>query len=279
MLDGTLNHFVWPGTAREEGVVKVLITGGTGLLGAALRRHASGAGHSVRLLTRSAARPDAADDAVAGDLATGAGLADAVKGMDVVLHAASDPAQPQIVDVEGTRRLTTAARGAGVKHIVYVSIVGVDVIPYRYYACKREAETIVQACGVPYSIVRATQFHPFVSRLLGTLGRMPLVLPVPAGFWGQPVDVGEIAARLVRCVTDEPSNNIQTFGGPEVLPLGDIARAWLAAQHRRSPIVPVPVPGALAAAFRAGRNTSPTGERGRVTWTEWLQTEGDRHHG
>ena len=183
--------------------MSVLITGGTGVLGAVVVRQASLAGHSLRLLVRDTneGARQSIHERVLGDLGTGEGLEAAVAGVDAVLHLASDPGRPDLVDVEGTRRLVRAAQAGGVRHIVYVSIVGVDAIPYHYYRCKRQAELILQASDVPYSIVRATQFHTFISRLLASLARVPLVMPVPAGFVVQPVDVADVASRVVRSLT------------------------------------------------------------------------------
>ena len=98
---------------------------------------------------------------------TGEGLAAAVADVDVVIHAASDPRGDPAADEEGTRRLAAAARAAGVGHVVYVSIVGIDRIPFPYYARKLAAERALAASGQPYSILRATQFHSFVDFLLG----------------------------------------------------------------------------------------------------------------
>ena len=259
----------------------VLITGGTGVLGTVVARHASLAGHCLRLLVRDATEDSrqCIHERVLGDLATGEGVQAAVAGVDTVLHLASDPGRPDLVDVEGTRRLVRAARGAGVGHIVYVSIVGVDAIPYHYYRCKRQAELILQASNVPYSIVRATQFHPFISRLLASLARVPLVMPVPAGFVVQPVDVADVASRVVRSLTAGPSQGVTNFGGPEVLRLPDMARMWLASAHRRKPVIAVPAPGRIAAAFRRRCNIDVNSERGSMTWTEWLERELRRHGG
>jgi uncharacterized protein YbjT (DUF2867 family) len=255
--------------------VTVLITGGTGVLGSAVVRQASLAGHSLRLLVRGSSESprQSTHERVLGDLRTGEGIEAAVAGADAVLHLASDPRRPDIVDVEGTRRLVRAAQTGGVGHIVYVSIVGVDAIPYHYYRCKRQAELILQASNVPYSIVRATQFHAFISRVLAFLARMPIVMPVPAGFVAQPVDVAEVATRLLRCLTAGPSQRITNFGGPEVLRLPDMARKWMTSGRRRKPVIAVPAPGRTAAAFRKGYNVDVNSERGSITWAEWLERE------
>ncbi|HST63470.1 MAG TPA: NAD(P)H-binding protein [Longimicrobium sp.] len=254
--------------------MRILLTGGTGGLGRELVRAAEAAGHTVRIASRSA-RPG---DVPAGrewarmDLGTGQGVREALAGADAVIHAASDPRRHAEVDVQGTRRLADAARAAGTPHLVYVSIVGIDDIPFAYYRAKLAAERIVAESGVPHSILRATQFHAFVESMIAGFARVPLVLPLPSGFRFQPVDTGEAADRYVRAAQAGPGGRLTDFGGPEVLTLGKMARAWKAARGIRKPVVPLPLPGGVAAAFREGRNTLRTGgERGTVRWEDWLR--------
>lgn len=257
--------------------MKVLITGGSGALGRILLRVAASAGHAVRGLSRGE-RPQTAPSGVEwarADLATGEGLSAAVEGVEAIIHSASDPRRSQAVDVAGTRRLTEAARAAGVAHLVYISIVGIDDIPYSYYRRKREAEEIIASSGVPYTNLRATQFHSLVNFLLSKAARLPLVLPLPTDFKVQSVADAEAAARLVACLAEGPRGRIE-FGGPEVLTLGEMAATWLAVKGVRRRIVRLPLPGAVAAGFRAGRNTTPDAMRGEMRWREWLERNRDR---
>lgn len=253
--------------------MRVLVTGGTGSLGRIVSRVLSEEGHAVRVLST---RPRAASDApgvewALADLAKGEGLREAVEGVRAVLHLASDFRNAEAVDVEGTRRLVGAARAAGVEHLVYISIVGIDDIPTAYYKCKREAESVVESSGVPHSIQRATQFHSFVAGLLSKAARVPLLMPLPAGFKFQSVDEAEVAARLAACLADGPRGRVVDFGGPEVLGLDAMAREWMEAGGVRKRLVPLPVPGVAAKALRAGKNTAPEGSRGTVRWREWLE--------
>ena len=151
--------------------MNVLITGGTGTLGVSLVAAAEAAGHTVRVMSRrprSETEKKASETAewVRADLATGEGVADAVAGVDAVLHAATSPqSNTEAVDVDGTRRLVRAGDEAGVAHFVYPSIVGVDAIPLSYYRHKREAERIVERGDGPHTVLRATQFHTFVASI------------------------------------------------------------------------------------------------------------------
>ena len=187
-----------------------------------------------------------------------------------MIHAASDPRHSASVDIEGTRRLVDALRAGACRHLIYVSIVGVDKIPLRYYQHKHQAEQIVRTSGIPWSILRATQFHQFVSGLLAMAARVPALMPLPKGFRFQTVHVDEAAGRLLRCLDAGPSLRVDEFGGPEVLTLHDMAREWVAARGLRRKIMDVPVPGGTAAAFRAGINLPSAGDRGSIRWADWL---------
>ena len=253
--------------------MKVLITGGTGTLGRILARTVASEGRVVRVMSvrpRSSSDPAGVEWAPA-DLASGRGLREAVEGVEAVFHLASDFNNAEAVDVVGTRRLVEASEAAGVSHLVYISIVGIDDIPTDYYRRKREAESIIESAGVPYSIQRATQFHSFVSNLLSKAARVPFVLPIPAGFRFQSVDESEVAARLAACLGDGPRGRLVDFGGPEVLTLDEMAGAWMEAKGVRKKLFRLPLPGAAAKALRAGRNTAPEGVRATIRWRDWLE--------
>jgi uncharacterized protein YbjT (DUF2867 family) len=223
----------------------------------------------VRVLSRSATGADGAVGRVVGDLATGAGLAEATAGVGTILHCASRPQAGRAVDVEGTRRLLDAARAQGRPHVVYISIVGIDRIPVSYYRVKLAAERVVMDAGLPWTVQRATQFHSLIHDLLVGLARAP-VMVVPRGWGAQPVDVGEVAQRLVRLVEGGPAARAPDLGGPRAYPIADLARSLLAATGRRRPVVRVPVPGRLSRAVRAGANLVPGQAGGGRTWEEFL---------
>src|SRR5690606_13323976 len=142
-------------------------------------------------------------------LETGEGLDTAVAGAEVIIHAASSSTRrTQQVDVVGTERLLAAAHRAGVGHFIYISIVGIEQVPFPYYRYKLAAEKLVEAGGVPWSILRTTQFHNLLDLLLQLLARTPFVLPVPQDLPFQPIDVGEVAALLVDAVTAGPGGRL-----------------------------------------------------------------------
>lgn len=222
------------------------------------------AGCNVQVLSRSK-RPGT----VQGDLLTGEGLEKAVKGIDVIVHCASSPTNPHQVDVEGTRRLLHAAEQAGGSHIVYVSIVGVDRNPYPYYAMKFEVEQMIEQATIPWTILRATQFHEFVLTLIQFLDRLPIML-MPKGFLLQPIQASEVADRLVELALAKPAGRVTDIGGPEVWTAADLARAYFKATGRNRSVVEVPIPGKIAQAFHAGAQLCPGQKYGKVGWDKFL---------
>lgn len=245
----------------------ILVTGATGDLGRVLLPALESAGHSVRAMSRRPGGPQT----VVADLSTGAGVADAVAGVDAIIHAASDPrGETEQTDVEGTRRLVEAV--TNVPHLIYVSIVGVDRNPYPYYRAKHEAERIVTRSGIPYSIVRAAQFHDLIAYLLQSRLRRGPVLFMPIGWAAQPLAAVDLAGHLVRQVADGPSSEVVEFVGPSRLSGREMLRAWRAAGHQRGPVVPVLLRGETARAFRMKSNIgSPDAVRGRIGWAQWLR--------
>jgi uncharacterized protein YbjT (DUF2867 family) len=249
----------------------VLVTGATGHLGTLLPPRLIAAGHHVRTFSRTTTHTPAPSgvDAFTGDLTDGTDLPEAIEGIDVVVHCASDPRHPES-DVTSTHNLIGALRDSGQDvHLVYISIVGVDVLPWSYYRAKYEAERAIETAELSWTIQRATQFHSFVDTMLGQLARSPL-LAVPRGFSFQPVATAEVADRLVEHVDHGPAGRAVDFGGPEILPAKDLARSWLKAHRRHRPVLALPLPGKLSRAFRSGANVCADGDRGHSSWQDYL---------
>lgn len=205
------------------------------------------------------------------DLAAGVGIERAVADVDVIVHAATaSQGDTAAVDVDGTERLVATAADAGVSNFVYPSIVGVDAIPYSYYEHKLAAESIVADGPVAHTIVRATQFHEFVAELLGTIIRLP-VWPLPTDFRIQPIAAAEAAERIVELATPTAAGRVDPVGGPEVLTVGEIADTYRRVRGLRRLAVRLPLPGAVARAFREGRAACPNRTVGQTTWDTWLR--------
>ena len=246
----------------------ILVTGGTGLLGRQVVDHLRAAGRGVCVLSRSK-HPGT----VWGDLLTGEGLERAVDNIDTIVHCASSPIRKaRQVDVEGTERLLRAAAQAGVSHVVYISIVGIDRNPYfPYYRVKLDTEQVVEQSPVPWTILRATQFHDFVLRILQLLERLPALMLIPKGFLLQPIDTGEAAGRLVELALSGPAGRVPDIGGPEVQTFMELADAYLEATGRQRRLVEIPLPGKAARAFREGAQLCPDRVYGRIRWEEFLR--------
>lgn len=246
----------------------VLVTGGTGTLGRLLVPRLRDAGYDVRVLSRSSRVHETAHgkgvEFVRGDLLTGEGIDAAVDGAPVILHCASGKKG----DEAATGNLVEAAsRQATRPHLVYPSIVGVDALSLGYFRAKLRSERTVTDSELPWTIVRATQFYDYIFSGARSMARLPVV-PVPAGFRVQPIDPGEVAARLVELALGHPAGRVADLGGPEESTWADMVRVYLRAGHRRKPVMPVRLPG--LAKVRAG-HLLPTGPvTGRRTWEEFL---------
>lgn len=252
-------------------MTRTLVTGATGTLGTALRSKLADAGHTVRATSRSPpAKTTGEVEWLTLDLTEGGAIESALADVDIVIHAATAPrGDTQAVDVDATKHLLQAAEDAGIQHFVYPSIVGIDDIPFPYYRYKRTAETAVEESAVPTTIVRATQFHSFVSELFESVSKLP-VWPLPTKMRVQPVAVREVADSIVDRATLAASGRTDPIGGPKVHSVDELARIYRDILGLRRPILRFPIPGGTTAAFRAGRATCPDHAVGTVTWKEWL---------
>ncbi|WP_336328241.1 SDR family oxidoreductase [Halovenus sp. HT40] len=259
-------------------MVTTLLTGATGTLGNAVEPRLHAADHDVRAASRSppADRATGSSDStdwVAVDLADGTGIGEAVDGVDTIIHAATAPTgDSEAVDLSGTKRLLDAADAAGIEHFLYVSIVGVDEIPYSYYEYKHAAEDAVEESSVPSTILRSTQFHSFLDDLLGALVWLPL-WPLPTELQLQPIAVEEAADEVVELATAGPGGRVDPIGGPTVHTLGDLLSTYRDVRGRWRPIVRIPIPGATMRAVRSGSATCPDRSVGVVSWEQWLEQQ------
>lgn len=239
----------------------ILITGGTGTLGTAVVRRLIGAGREVRVLSR---RPGPSGEAerFVGDLRTGAGVAEAVSGVDTIVHCATTLGRD---DVRTTRLLAEAARRGGARpHLLYISIAGIDVIPLSYYRVKLATEHVVQNSGLPWTILRATQFHDLVARFFSLQRALPVTAALSRVRF-QPVDVRVVADRMAALAEAGESGRAPDLGGPEIRTMADLARAY-----RARPVVSVPLPGRTMRGFRAGGNLVPDNAVDGPTFEDFL---------
>src|SRR6267378_6216661 len=237
--------------------MRVLVTGGTGALGREVVTQLRAKGHRARILSRKAG---AGADWVQGDLVTGANLELAVKDTDAIVHAASDALHPRryhATDVLGTRRLLAMAREAGVRHAVYISIVGMEGVAYPYYKGKLAAEAVMRENIVPWSILRATQFHTLMEVFLDAMSKLPRLALVPFEWRFQPVDTTDVAKKLVDVATAGPSGMLPDFGGPEAREFKSLAIPWLALRKPGKRLINLRLPFEFSRQFASGRLLCP----------------------
>jgi len=251
----------------------VLVTGGTGTLGRLVVGRLRDAGRDVRVLSRSGQHVRDGVEFVTGDLATGEGIAAAVDGAEIIVHCAGGPKGDEVK----ARNLVRAVSPARTAHLVFISVVGADRVPmaswldramFGYFGSKLAAERIVAGSGLPFSTLRATQFHDLVLSTAQQMAKLP-VIPAPAIRF-QPIEADEVAARLTELTLGEPAGLVPDMGGPRVYDMAELLRGYLRAAHRHRAIVPVRQPGKAARAFRAGANLAPERAVGRRTWENFL---------
>src|SRR5918998_3954084 len=162
----------------------ILVTGGTGTLGRFVVRRLHAAGYDLRVLSRRSHEAKDGIEFMTGDLATGEGIEPAVDGVETIVHLAGSAKG----DEDKTRNLVRAASSQRrLPHLVYISVVGAERIPidsrvdramFGYFASKRAAEKVVENSGVPWTTLRATQFHDGMLAVARQMVRLPM-LPVP----------------------------------------------------------------------------------------------------
>jgi uncharacterized protein YbjT (DUF2867 family) len=254
--------------------MRALVTGGTGTLGRLVVSRLQDAGCDVRVLSRHR-REDGGDiEFVTGDLASGEGVQAAVQGAEIIVHCAGTMKGDQ----DKARRLVQAASRAGTQHLVYISVVGADRIPitsgidramFGYFGSKLVAERIVADSGLPWTTLRATQFHESMLLLVQRMAKLP-VIAVPAGWRFQPIDAREVSDRLVELALDTPSGPVPDIAGPHVYELAELVRIYLHARGKHRLILPVWTPGKAARVFRSGANLAPDRAVGGRTWEDFL---------
>lgn len=203
--------------------MKIVIIGGTGLIGRPLVGLLRAEGHEV-----VAASPSTGIDAL-----TGAGLAQALTGAAVVVDVSNAPSFEDAAALAFFRGTTTnlleAARDAGVRHVIALSVVGTDRLQASgYFRAKLAQEQLIAGSGMPYTIVRATQFFEFLSTIADGYTRDDTVyLP---GIALQPVAAADVSALLAEIATAAPAGGIIEVAGPERAPLAEFTASWLGAR-------------------------------------------------
>ncbi|EFH90975.1 SDR family oxidoreductase [Ktedonobacter racemifer] len=262
----------------------ILVTGATGHLGSEVVRQLLEREHSVRAYTRQP-HPSvpAGMQVYQGDIREGSGLDEATKGVDAIIHCATLFEPGFTTDLEGSRHLIEAAKANGSPHLVYISIAGIDHSPFSLWAenpvsqVKLSVEHTIEQSGLPWSIVRATQFHYLVLGLI-TSGEdeKTSTITIPAGSRFQSIDISEVAQTLVTLAEQGAAGRVPDIGGPEVLTLEEMTQTYQGIFHKHNVVRSEPaevLSGEFYDACRSDDKLVPDRAVGRITWESFLQQQ------
>ena len=244
--------------------MRIAIAGATGAVGVHVVDVARRRSHDVVALSR----------AQGVDLPDARAVARALEGADAVIDVSSIATTSQAASVAyfeaSTANLLAGGEAAGVNHHIVLPIVNIDRAPSGYYAGKVLQERLVSDGLVPWSILRATQFHEFAGQIYER-GRIGPVHAVPI-MRTQPVAASEVAERLVELAESDARGRARDLAGPREERLIDLVRASASAAGSRAPIISIPLPGGMGAAMRSGALLpGPDAQLGTVTFTEWMR--------
>jgi uncharacterized protein YbjT (DUF2867 family) len=249
----------------------VAVVGGTGTLGALVVAELIDRGAAVRVLSRNAAAVPTGAEHRRVDLTNGEGLAGALAGATVVIDAANSNRGAEQTLVAGTGRLLEAGAAAGAGHHLAISIVGIDLVPMSYYRHKLAQERAIETGPLPWTILRATQFHQLLDGALTSAARFGL-RPTGAAML-QPIDPRTVAARLADAALGAPAGRLADLGGPKVSTLSELSRAWASARGRHRLTLRIPAWGKIGKALAAGALCVPDGATPGEDFEEWLRHE------
>ena len=243
--------------------MRVAVAGGTGVIGQ----------HVVSLVEQSGNEPVVLARSRGVDITTGAGLDAALTGVEVVIDVSNVTTLSKKRSVRfftaGTGRLIEAGARAGVRHHLALSIVGVDRVGFGYYAGKLSQEDQIRRGRLPWTVLRATQFHEFAEQMLA---RSPGPVAVIPRMRVQPVAAREVAQRLVELALGPALGLAPEMAGPQVHELVELVRQVVQARGQRRVVIPVPVPGGGAAAHGGLLPSGGDYTRGSQSFEEWLRS-------
>jgi len=245
--------------------MKIVVIGGTGLIGSKLVAQLRQGGHEVVV-----GAPNTGVNTL-----TGEGLAEALEGADVVVDVANSPSleDDAAMDffVTSGRNLMAAEKAAGVKHHVALSVVGTRrLADSGYFRAKVAQEDLIEASGIPYTIVHSTQFFEFIGRIVaaGTDGQSYRLSPALI----QPIAADDVVAALADVAVGPPLNDVVEVAGPDAMPLDEFAREILSAHEDPLPIIPDIHARYFGAELNDQSLVPGAGARlGQVRFEDWLR--------
>jgi len=210
--------------------MKIVIVGGTGLIGSMVSEKLRLLGHQVVV-----AAPSTGINAL-----TAEGLADAMKGAEVVvdLSNSASPEEDTAINFFRTagKNLAAAEIAAGVKHHLVLSIVGTDRALYiGYLRAKKEQEDIIKESGIPYTIIRATQFHEHITTLIAVQSDEAAIHISTVDY--QPIAAEDVAAWVARFALEAPKNTTVEIAGPDLAPMSEFVSQYLSVKGGEKPLI------------------------------------------
>jgi uncharacterized protein YbjT (DUF2867 family) len=243
--------------------MKIVVIGGNGLIGKKLIPLLRAQGHDAQSASRS----------TGVNAVTGEGLAEALRGADVVVDVSNSPsfADDEVMQFfsASTRNLLAAEADAGVKHHVALSVVGADRLPDSgYMRAKVAQEDLIKSSSVPYTVLRATQFFEFLGAIAygSTVGDIIRLPTAPM----QPVAADEVAAALAEIATGSPENQMLELAGPESLSIAEFIKKFLTSSGDQRTVIADPNANYFGAKLDSrGLNPDDSPKLGRLTFSEW----------
>jgi len=245
--------------------MKIVVIGGTGLIGRKLVKNLGDRGHEATPVSPS----------TGVDILTGAGLAPALESAEVVVDVTNSPSFEDSAVMSffqtAARHLLPAEAAAGVRHHVALSVVGADRLPTSgYMRAKVAQEAAITSAGIPYTIVRATQFCEFVGAIADSATKGDTARLPSASI--QPIASDDVAAELAAIAVESPVNGIVELGGPELFPMDELVRHFFSAKSDARRVVSDPEATYFGA--RLAERSLVAGERarlGKTRFVEWLR--------
>ncbi|MEP6627035.1 MAG: SDR family oxidoreductase [Ginsengibacter sp.] len=232
---------------------QILITGASGLLGQAICKTLDR--RSIHYIKTSRRKNDISEKTIYMDLSSGEGIREAIKGKTVILHLASDKGHPDN-DVDGTRLMLNHIIQDGLNpHFIFISVVGTNLIAMPYFKQKYRTEQLIIKSGIPFSILRATQFYEYIDQVLWQLLKFPIGL-IPKKILVQPIDKDLVAEELVRMIFRNPTKGIAEIGGKGIVTFDEMAKRWVAKYRKQRIIWNIPLWGRLGRNLLGGALTT-----------------------
>ena len=252
---------------------RILITGGTGNLGKTIVNSLTKIELEIFVLTSKDGLPNSNGvNYIKGDLTKIESLFGLRNNFNVIIHCASNALDSDVVDVQGSKNLLDTILRDKIEHFIYISIVGVDKSTNKYYQNKTCVENFIKASNIPYTVIRATQFHDFVlKRMIKPMDKgVGTKLLVPKNLRFQSIDKKDVAKKTHEVIEKGPSNKTINIGGPEILTLDSMLHSYLTLLKRNEITEFVAPSNSFQKIFATDINLCPDKKYGTISWIDYL---------